>query len=351
MAYPIARPNGPSGVTTACSSPTPRSRTGSRPGGKKAARRIDTEHLDWALSDFSGFIAVDELYDGPFCILSIVDNRTFKRLTYRVLDHDPTHTDIVGLFRHFRRALTARRLTLQGITTDGSALYPEPIAAVFGAIPHQVCTFHVLREVTKAVLSAVAQERKRLAAAAPKLPRGRPAATKAARRLARQKKRIDRKVSDLFEHRYLFVQRQLSPTQQATVRRVSRGLPQFRVLRQLMDEVYRLFDRRCRTDTALAKLAALRMRLRRFQRLRTALKKLFSPGLEKALVFLDERLMGATSNAVERGNRRYRKMQKTVYRVRTLRAIKGRLALDLLRESQAQGRARTTKTLHKARAA
>ena len=57
-------------------------------------------------------------------------------------------------------------------------------------------------------------------------------------------------------------------------------------------------------------------------------------------MFLDERLLGATSNAVERGNRRYRKMQKTVYRVRTQRAIEGRLALDLLRERQAQGRAR-----------
>ena len=91
--------------------------------------------------------------------------------------------------------------------------------------------------------------------------------------------------------------------------------------------------------TALAKLAALRARLRRSGRLRSVLKKLMSPGLEKALVFLDERLMGATSNAVERGNRRYRKMQKTVYRVRTKRAIEGRLALDLLRESQAQGRA------------
>ena len=118
-----------------------------------------------------------------------------------------------------------------------------------------------------------------------------------------------------------------------------------------MEEVYRLFDRRCRTATALAKLAKLRARLRRFGRLREVLKKLLSPGLEKALVFLDEKLLGATSNAVERGNRRYRKMQKTVYRVRTQRAIEGRLALDLLRERQAQGRAETTKTLHKARAA
>ena len=46
---------------------------------------------------------------------------------------------------------------------------------------------------------------------------------------------------------------------------------------------------------------------------------------------------------MERGNRRYRKMQKTVYRVRTQRAIEGRLALDLLREQHAQGRAQTTK--------
>jgi Transposase len=350
MAYRIARPVGASGGLIACSSPTPRSRTGSRPGGKKATRHGAAEHLDWALSNFSGFIAADELYDGPFCILSIVDNRTFKRLSYQVLDHAPTHKDIEAFFRRFHQALAARGVAVQGITTDGSSLYPEPITAVFGEIPHQVCTFHVLREVTKAVLSAVAQERKRLAAGAPKLPRGRPA-TKAAKRAARRKKRIEQKVSDLFDHRHLFVRRRLSPSERATLRRVSRGLPQLRTLRELMEEVYRLFDRRCRTATAVAKLARLRARLRRFGRLRKVLKKLLAPGLEKALVFLDERLLGATSNAVERGNRRYRKMQKSVYRVRTKRAIEGRLALDLVRERQAEGRDGTTKTLHKARAA
>jgi hypothetical protein len=158
-----------------CSSPTPRSRTGSRPGGKKAARRIDPDYLDWALSDFSGYIAADELYDGPFRILSIVDNRTFKRLLYQVLDHDPTHKDVEAFFGRFHAALKTRGLALKGITTDGSALYPEPIATVFGEVPHQLCTFHVLKEVTKAVLGAVARLRKGLAAAAPKLGRGRPA--------------------------------------------------------------------------------------------------------------------------------------------------------------------------------
>jgi hypothetical protein len=337
-------------VSTASSSPTPRSRTGSRPGGKKAARRIDPEYLDWALSDFSGYIAADELYDGPFCILSIVDNRTFKRLIYQVLDHDPTRKDVEAFFGRFQAALKARGLTLKGITTDGSALYPEPIATAFGQVPHQLGTFQVLKGVTKAVLGAVARLRKRLAADAPKLTRGRPA-SKAARRAARRKKRIERKVGDLFEHRYLFVRRHLTASERKTLTRITRGQPQLRRLRGLMEEVYRLFDRRCRTATALVKLAKLRARLRRFGQLRKALKKLLAPGLEKALVFLDEKLLGSTSNAVERGNRRYRKMQKTVYRVRTRRAIEVRLALDLVRERQAQGRAETTKTLHKARAA
>jgi hypothetical protein len=331
-------------------SPTPRSRTGSRPGGKKAARRIPTDYLDWALSDFSGYIAADELYDGPFCILTIVDNRTFKRLAYQVLSHDPTHKDIEAFFRRFQAALETRGLVLKGITTDGSSLYPEPIAAVFGEVPHQLCTFHVLRDVTKAVLSAVAKLRKDLAAGAPKLARGRPA-SKAAKQAARRKKRIEQKISDLFEHRYLFVRHHLTASERKTLARITRGQPQLRTLRGLMEEVYRLFDRRCRTDTALAKLARLRARLRRFVRLRKVLKKRFLPGLEQALVYLDEKLLGATSNAVERGNRRYRKMQKTVYRVRTRRAIEVRLALDLLRERQARSRAATTKTLHKARAA
>jgi transposase-like protein len=298
------------------------------------------------LSDFSGFLAADELYDGPFCILSIVDNRTFRRLAYQVLSRAPTARDVEGFFRRFQGALERRGLAVRGITTDGSALYPEPIAAVFGDVPHQVCTFHVLRELTRAVLGAMARVRKELTAGKPRLPRGRP--TKAARRLARRKKRIEQKAGALFEHRYLFVKRTPSRAQRRTLLRITHGLPRLRVL---MEEVDRLFDHRCRMDTALARLAKLRSRLRRFGRLREALRMVLAPGLEKALVFLDERLLGATSNAAERGNRRYRKMQKTVNRVRTRRAIEGRLALGLQRERQGDGRAETTHTLHKARAA
>lgn len=267
-----------------------------------------------------------------------------------MLRRDPNQDDITAFFRRFQAALELRGLVLRGITTDGSPLYPAPIAEVFGDVRHQLCTFHVLRELTKAVLGAVAKVRKELAERKPKLKRGRPA-TKEARRAARQKKRLEQKIGALFEHRYLFVQRRLTPSERRTLLRISRGLPHLRTLRTLMEEVYRLFDRRCRTDTALAKLSRLRGRVRRFRRVGQALKALFSPNLEKALVFLDDRLLGATSNAVERGNRRYRKMQKTIYRVRTESAINGRLALDLEREARARDRTETTQTLHRARAA
>jgi hypothetical protein len=87
------------------------------------------------LADFSGYIAADELYDGPFCILSIVDNHTFRRIIYEVLDHDPTHADIERFFGTFRSLLQERGLELKGVTTDGSNLYPEPISTVFGDVP------------------------------------------------------------------------------------------------------------------------------------------------------------------------------------------------------------------------
>jgi len=299
------------------------------------------------MADFSGYIAADELYDGPFCVLSIVDNHTFKRLIYKVLDHDPTHDDIRAFFGRFRKILEARGLTLAGITTDGSQLYPVPIADLFGRIPHQICEFHVLAELTKAVLKAVAKVRKSLASTMPKLGRGRP--SKATKRLAQRRKRIQAKITDLFQHRHLFVQRDLTLAQRKTLRRIARGLPQLRTLREIMNEVYRLFDRRCRTETALAKLARLRGRVRRFKKVGQTLKKLFSPNLEKALTFLDDSLLPATSNAVERGNRRHRKMQKTVYRVRTRERIIERIALDMHRDAQAPGRTHTTAALHLAR--
>ena len=228
-------------------------------------------------------------------------------------------------------------------------MYPQPLAAVFPNVPHQVCVFHVLKELTKAVLRALAGIRKRLAAQAPAVPRGRPKKNPRARRLLRQAQRIEERVGELFEHRHLFVRHHLTAAQRAPLSELMRGERVLRALRAIMDEVYRLFDRRCRSETALAKLAQLRVRVGRYRSLGRSLDKLKSPTLEKALEFLDDKLMPATSHAVERGNRRHRKMQKSVYRVRTKANLEGRMALDLQRARQTTGRESATMWLHRYR--
>jgi hypothetical protein len=81
------RPHGIYGETIGCSCLGRPFKTGSKPRGKKAEAAIRTDYIDEALRDFSGYIAADELYDGPFCVLFIVDNHKFKRICYEVLDH------------------------------------------------------------------------------------------------------------------------------------------------------------------------------------------------------------------------------------------------------------------------
>jgi len=338
---------GNSGATIVFLFLSPPSRIGWRLGEKRASERWESDYLEWAFANFSGYLAADELYDGPFCVLSIVDNRTFKRLFFQVLDHAPSQEDVISFFKRFQIALAARQLTVKGITTDGSALYPAAIQAIWGDLPHQICEFHILKELNQAVLRAVAQVRKQLAAQQPKLKRGRPRANQ--RPSVQKHQRLQQKISNLFEYRFLFVQHHLTDAERATLQRITRGLPYLRTLRQIVDEIYRLFDRRCRSATALSKLAALRKRVQRFAKLNQILKGLFSVNVEKALTFLDDRLLGATSNAVERGNRRYRKMQKTVYRVRTYAQIVARMALDLFRDAFMILRSNTLCSLHAAR--
>lgn len=273
--------------------------------------------LDWALATFSGDVAADELYEGPSCVLSVVDNRQYKRMLYEVLDHDPCHEDIEAFLGRLQRALVERNVVLKGITTDGSALYPAPIRTVFGEVSHQLCTFHMIKELTQGLLQAVATERERLAKSTPKLKRGRPSSKdQAARRVARQSKRVQQKISDVFQERFLLVKRHRSRSERQRFLAITRGLSALRKLREIMEHIYALFDRRCRTPTAVGKLQKLRQWVQRFTWIGDTLKKVFSPTLEQALTFLDDKLFPATSNAVERGNRRHRKRQKRVYRVR-----------------------------------
>jgi hypothetical protein len=317
---------------------------------KKTYSTIETDaYFSWAFKNFSGYIAIDEAYDGPFCILSIVDNREYKRLIYRVLEHAPTADDILELLQSFRAILFCRELMLHGITTDGSSLYTEPVRAVFPGVRHQICEFHVKKETNKSVLKEVTQVRRELDKTKTKRSkRGRP--TKEEKVTIRKNEKIQKKIGSLFEYRYLFVQKKLSAKERRTLKEITKGLPALRELRKFVDAMYGVYDRRCRQRTALKKLEKLCKRLKRSDRFSQVLKKMESPTVVRSLVFLDDKKLPSTSNAVERGNRRFRKMQKTVYRVRTQVQIRNRIALDMMREARQSSQCQTIQSLHHARA-
>jgi hypothetical protein len=306
------------------------------------------EYLDWAFENFSGYVATDEVYDGPFCILYLVDNRTYKKLMSRVLDKPPKAEDILKLLQAFRQVLERRELELLGITTDGSALYTEPVQTVFPGVRHQICEFHVKKEINKAVLKAVTQVRRELKQTKTKLKRGRPS-TKEEKAAVRKNERIQAKITALFDHRFLFVQKELSVEERKIFLEITRGLSELRKLREIVEEVYRLYECCCR-PSALEKLRKLRERVKRFEWLSEVLKKLESPTIDRSLVFLDDKKLPSTSNAVERGNRRFRKMQKTVYRIRTYENIRYRIAMDMFRDLYLPLRYQTIQSLHQARA-
>ena len=98
------------------------------------------------MADFSGYLAADELYDGPFCVLSAVDAPNQRRLLYEVLDHNPTREDVLFFLARLNGEVGKRGHAVAGITTDASPLYPLPVRLALGDVPHQICEFHVKKE-------------------------------------------------------------------------------------------------------------------------------------------------------------------------------------------------------------
>src|SRR5262249_14862703 len=191
-------------------------------------------------------------------------------------------------------------------------------------------------ELTEGILLALAQERQNSAAPRPPRPRGRPHKTH--RRRAQQRPRLQAKLRDWFDGRHLVVPHHLTVAERPILQRITRGRPQLRAARDILDESYRRVARRGRTETARAKLAKLRRRGRRFKAMGPILGKRHAPYLEKALTVRDDRLLPSPSNAGARENRRHRKMQKSGDRVRTQDHIEERIALDMIRARPKSGR-------------
>ncbi len=213
MACPTKPSVGTCGATTASSSPTPPSRTGSRRLGEKVGQPPRPPTSTRRLADFSGYLAGDEVYDGPFCILSVVDNRRYNRLAFRVLEDDPTQDDVLAFLAEFKGQLDKRNLSVRGIYYGRIVALPQ--GGGQGVVAQGLHAWKSVssmssRRSPRAVLHALA-----------KLPQGddprrllQATAWPATQRAAGPSLLADwlaeaAQVADLFEHRYLFVRHHL----------------------------------------------------------------------------------------------------------------------------------------------
>jgi hypothetical protein len=122
------------------------------------ARRLDlADHRRWVLGRFSGTLCVDELHLGRMTLLMATDPLQDLPVAFAlVAKNDSNH------MQRFLKNLKAWGLAPEVVVTDGSNLYPTILAEVWPRARHQLCVFHVLKELHKQVLDALRRLRRGL---------------------------------------------------------------------------------------------------------------------------------------------------------------------------------------------
>lgn len=128
---------------------------------QRGAFDFEVDYQRWVVSEFSGILCVDEVYQGQLALLLAVDPAApdGDRLVGYQLVHGSVDTTIVA---GFLSALKAAGIQPDEVITDGSALYPSVLAKVWPLAAHQLCLFHEARHVTKAVMMVIRAARSAL---------------------------------------------------------------------------------------------------------------------------------------------------------------------------------------------
>src|SRR3954447_19153354 len=202
------------------------------------ARRLDlADHRRWVLDRFSGTLSVDELHLGKTTLLLATDPLQDLPVAFALVaknDHDH--------MRRFLKNLKVWGLSPEVVVTDGSNLYPELLAELWPGARHQLCVFHVLKELHKLVMDAVRRLRRGLSRRGNrgrKRKRGRPRKGRARRRGLTNKE----KAAFVFEHRYVVVKRRdrMGQQDQADLATMVSYLPELKILRDFVDRLEMLF--------------------------------------------------------------------------------------------------------------
>lgn len=296
----------------------------------KVAQLDGAAYRQWTVQEFSGTLCLDELHLGVWTLLLATDPlHDFPVAFALVSNNDQEHMG------RFLRQLRDHGLQPRVVVTDGSNLYPALVAALWPQATHQLCVFHVVQEVTAAVLAAhkrLCRQQQRRGKAGRKRRRGRRQGRQRAPEL-----RVRDKAQFVFKHRYLLVKRRdrLTVWERRALQTLLEYLPGLRVLRQFMDQVYALVE-------PAQTLAQAWWRYGQWQataafgavpELAAVVAGLTAAKFGKVVAFLRGALgqRVRTNNHVERLNRQLRAEEKARYGWRTGRGIVRWVALQMER--------------------
>jgi hypothetical protein len=316
---------------------------------QRAAQLDLAEHRRMVLEQFSGTLCVDELHLGHFTLLLATDPICDLPVAFALVsanDHDH--------MRRFLQNLKNRGLEPTTVITDGSNLYPALLAELWSEADHQLCIFHILKEINQRILEAVRRLRRamsRRGRAGRKKKRGRKGAKRRAA-AARRGLTLKEKSTFVFRHRHLIVKRRenLRASDREDLARMLEYLPELATLRQFVDRISWLFDTPKDYHQASCRLSAI-VRDRAFRAVPELVKAMEQLGPEKfpkIMAYLNNPISRRvrTNNHVERTNRMIRSLEKVRYKWRRRKTLVRFvvLRLDLIWSQRVAVRARTARS-------
>jgi Transposase len=310
-------------------------------------RQVDMPgYRQWTLTYFSGTLSIDEIHLGHRTLLLATDPLGDFPVAFALVRHnDQSH------MRRFLNNLKSWGFLPQVVITDGSNLYPTLLAELWSHARHQLCIFHVLKDINECVFAALRRLRRQLLRPAKRSGR-RGRLSKAEKRARKRAAAHTKKqVYFLWKQRHLLVSRpeQLSGSDRRRLTQMYTIASATWTLRHFALQVYRLFDVEQSPHQARCRWAAL-VKKAAFQAdpdLTRALAMLPAEKFQKMIAYLHSPAgrQVRTNNHVERVNRRFRYLEKVRYKWRRRRTIVRFvvLALDRWRQRQLQARAKAQK--------
>jgi len=281
-------------------------------------------HRQLVRQRFSGTLCVDELHLGRFTLLLATDPLANLPVGFALVSrNDAAH------MRRFLKNLKTGGLEPQVVVTDGSNLYPTVLAELWPGARHQLCVFHLLKDINDLILQAVrrlARALQRRGKAGRKRARGRPRQAAQAARAAHGPT-LQEKAGFVLKHRFLIVKKAIDLTheQGEILKQLFAFVPDLQTLWCFACEVRSLFAKEARVQVLWQRRAAL-LREAKYQgvpELAKAMKLLERGKFTKAVAFVYSK--GAervrTNNHVERANRSFRFTEKVRYKWRRRKSV------------------------------